>query len=121
MRLFEMLFGKKSSSAKEEMPPIYGGDAKAVETAAIINCAAMSTAHMLIDRFISELHGRKGSDWNRGIEYFVRDSDIPEFTVRAIGVTTTTGETITYYFNIARPMNATKNLVKAMGKMPEGI
>jgi hypothetical protein len=123
MRFFERLFGKKSppASAKEEIPPIYGGDARLAETAAIINCAAMSTAHILIDRFISELHGQKDSDWKRSIEYFVRDSNISEFTIRAIGVIITSGEIFTYYFNVTRPMNATKKLLKALEKIPEGI
>ena len=123
MGLLKTIFGKKTSSSKdfEKMPPVYGGDAKSIKTAAIINCAAMSTAHNLIDHFISKLHGQKDSDWKRSVEHFVNDPCVPEFTVRAIGVNLTSGEKITYFFNLARPMSATKKLMKAMGKMPEGI
>jgi hypothetical protein len=120
MKLFKMLFAKKLQSVKskkDEMPAIYGGDAKSVKTAAIINCTAMSTAHLLIDQFISEIHGPKESDWKRSVEYFVRDLNIPEFTVRAIGVITTSGEMRSYYFNISRPMNASKKLIKAVSEM----
>jgi len=123
MGLFDTLFGKKSASPKEmdKMPPIYGGDAMSPQTAATINCAAMSTAHHLIDRFISERHGQKDIDWKRGIEFFVNEPGIPEFTVRAFAVTTTSGESYTYYFNVARPMNATKKLMKMMGQMPDDM
>jgi len=123
MGLFERIFGKKapSSTDLEKNPPIYGGDARSINSPAIINCAAMSTAHHLIDRFISELHGQKDADWTRSVEYFVNDPNVPEFTVRAIGVKSTAGESITYFFNLARPMSATKKLMKALGKMPDEI
>jgi hypothetical protein len=81
----------------------------------------MSTAHHLIDHFISELHGQKDSDWTRSMEYFVSDPSLPEFTVRAIGVSLKAGEHIIYFFNVARPMNATKKLLKALGKISDEI
>ena len=81
----------------------------------------MSTAHHLIDRFISELHGQKDSDWTRGIEYFVNDPHMPEFTVRAISVNSMAGEKIIYFFNVARPMSTTKKLLKTLGKIPDEI
>jgi hypothetical protein len=123
MGLFDTIFGKKSLSPKEmdKMPAIYGGDATSPQTAATINCAAMSTAHHLIDRFISERHGQKDIDWKRGIEFFVNEPGIPEFTVRAFGVATTSGESHTYYFNVGRPMDATKKLLKMMGQMPDDM
>ena len=123
MGLFDMLFGKKSPSPKEmnKMPPIYGGDATSPLNPATINCAAMSLAHHLIDRFISERHGQKDIDWKRGIEFFVNEPGIPEFTVRAFAVSTTSGESRTYYFNVARPMNATGKMMKMMGQMPDNM
>lgn len=121
MGLLKRMFGKKTTSLRDlgNNPPIYGGDAKSIKSAAIINCAAMSTAHHLIDRFISELHGQKDSDWTRGIEYFVNDPNVPEFTVRAIGVNSKAGEKTIYFFNVARPMSATKKLLKTLGKFPD--
>lgn len=123
MGLFKTIFGKKTNSLNDlrKMPPVYGGDAQSVKTAAIINCAAMSTANDLINHFISELHGQKDADWKRSVEFFVNDSCVPEYTVRAIGVNLVTGEKITYFFNLARPMSATKKLMKAMGMIPDGI
>ena len=117
MRLFDMLFGMKSHSPKEmgKMPPIYGGDATSAQTAATVNCAAMSTANSLIDSFISKRHGQKGTDWEPEINFFVNEPNIPEFTVRAFTVITKSGEGHTCYFNIARPMNATKKLMKVTG------
>ena len=91
------------------------------QTAATINCAAMSTAHLLIDGFISERHGQKDTDWKRGIEFFVNEPGIPKFTVRAFGITTKSGENQTYFFNVERPMNATKKLIKMMGLLPDDI
>ena len=91
------------------------------QTAATINCAAMSTAHLLIDGFISERHGQKDTDWKRGIEFFVNEPNIPEFTVRAFGMTTKSGERYTYYFNVGRPMNATKKLMKMVGQIPDDL
>ena len=55
------------------------------------------------------------------IEFFVNEPGIPEFTVRAFADTTASGESHTYYFNEARPMNATKKLMKMMGQMPDDI
>lgn len=123
MGLLDMLFGKKSLSLKEmdKMPPIYGGDASSFQTAATINCAAMSTAHHLIDRFISKRHGQKDVEWKRETEFFVNEPNIPKFTVRAFVVTTTSDESHTYYFNMARPMNANKKLMKMMGQMPDNM
>ncbi len=123
MGFFKWLFGKNTPPSKrvDENPPIYGGDAVTPQTSAILNCYAMSTANYLIDRFISELHGQKDCDWKRSLEFFVNAPGVPEFTVRAIRIITSSGEKLTYYFNGARPMNGTKKLLKAMGKIPEDI
>lgn len=110
MGLFDALFGKKSPS-KSKLPPIYRGDGFSFQTPAIVNCASMSMANRLIDQFISQRHGQKDVDWERQIEFFVNAQGIPKFTVRAIGVKANTGQGPTYYFNVARPMNATKKLM----------
>ena len=123
MGLFDMLFGEKSPLPKEtdKMPPIYGGDATSAETAATINCAAMSTAHLIIESFICKHHGQKNTDWKPEIDFFVNKPSIPEFTVRAFTVTTKSDERHTFYFNVARPMSTTKKLMKMMGKMPDDM
>ena len=116
MGLFGKLFGKKSPLPKNQdaFTPIYGGDALSPQTAAIVNCASMPAANRLIDRFISERHGQKDIDWNRGIEFFVNDPGIPEFTVRAFGVTLKSDKNLTYFFNVSQPINATKDLIMMM-------
>ena len=127
MWLFDLLFGKKPPKklppilGKDDIPTICGGDALSVETPATINCAAMSTAHFLINKFISERHGQKDTDWGAECEFFVNEPNIPKFTVRAFGISTKSGETCTYYFDVARPMNATKKLIKMMGLLPDDI
>lgn len=123
MRLFDLLTGKKRPSAKDfdKLPPVYGGGATSPYAAVTINWASMQMAHHLIDRFISERHGRKDVDWNRSIEFFVNEVRVPEFTVSAIGVKTASGKNLTYYFNVGRPMNATKNLMKMVGQLPEAM
>ena len=118
MGLLNFLFCKKRPSAREfdKFPPVYGGDAMEPQTAAIINCASMVTAQHIIDHFISECHGKKDEDWRRNIEYFVNEEEIPEFTIRAIVITTPSRENLTYYFNIARPINATKKSKGGLGE-----
>jgi hypothetical protein len=124
---FRRLFRKKPTDkfpsilTEDDIPTICGGDALSVETPATINCAAMSTAHLLINKFISERHGQKDTDWEAECEFFVNEPNIPKFTVRAFGITTKSGGTYTYYFDVARPMNATKRLVKMMGLLPDDI
>ena len=53
-------------------------------------------------------------DWKRGVEFFVISKDIPEFTVRSISIESKTNSNASYYFNIARPMNATKKLLSML-------
>ena len=54
------LFGKSSSKSEQT---IYGGDGLTAETAAIVNCASMSMANLIMDNFISKKHGKKDLDW----------------------------------------------------------
>jgi len=122
MGLFAKLFGKESSSLEEmdKMPPIYGGDATSVHTAATINCASMGMANHLIDRFISEQHGQKDTDWSLKLEYFIEKENIPEFT-RAFVVTTKSEEKNIYYFNVARPMNGTMQMTKNIKQLSDEL
>jgi hypothetical protein len=101
---------------RDKLPPVYGGDAVSPGTAATINCYSMSAANRLIDRFIAERHGERDTDWKREIEYFVNESEITEFTIRAIGIVTASDEKHTYYFDVSQPMEASMNLVKVMTK-----
>lgn len=111
MGILDRIFGKKPKARKaDDAPPMYGGDGSSAIEATVVNCASMSLANHLIDQFISERHGDKGADWDRDVEYFVNKPDIPEFTVRAINVTTADGEKPTYFFNLSRPMNVAKKL-----------
>lgn len=120
MGFFDSLFGKKSGSKEtDKLPSVYGGDALSTNTAAVINCASMDLANHLIDQFISERHGVKNEDWERGMEFFVNSKDIPEFTVRSIRIESKTNSSATYYFNIARPMNATKKLLSMLQESEE--
>ena len=122
MGFFDSLFGKRSASKEaNKQPPIYGGDALSPNTAATINCASMDLANHLIDQFISERHGVMNEDWKRGMEFFVNSKDIPEFTVRSIRIESKTNSNTAYYFNIARPMNATKKLLSMLQESDETI
>ena len=127
MWLFDLLFGKKPPKklppilGKDDIPTIYGGDALSVETPAIIKSASMFSANVLIDKFISERHGQKDTDWEAEFEFFVNEPNTPAFTVRRFTISTKSGESHTYYFDVARPMNATKKLIKMMGLLPDDI
>jgi hypothetical protein len=89
MRLLDFLFDKKLPSAREAQntPLIYGGDGMSEKTAAVVNCGSMGYAKLLIDQFISEQLGQKDTDWKHLAAAFVKPPGLPEFTVRAIGVT----------------------------------
>ena len=94
-----------ASSRKNSVPP---------ESIAKINCYSMPVAHRLIDRFISNHHGENYVDWKPEIEYFVNSPEDTEFTIRAIGIVNTSGESHTYYFDVSQPMGASMSLVNAM-------
>ena len=112
MGIFSALFGKNPSRPDySNLPPIHGGDGLSSATSAVVNCASMSVANHLIDQFISERHGEKNLSWERNGEFFVNVAGLPEFTVRAINVTTNSDAGQTYYFNIARPMRVAKAMM----------
>jgi hypothetical protein len=120
MSIFSRFFGKPKSAPNEfdKLPPLYGGDALTPETAVTVNCAAMSTAKILIDRFISERLGQQGDKWSRGIECFVNKPDLPPDAIRSVSVTVLGGSSIVYYFNIARPMKGSMAVMRMLGQVP---
>lgn len=116
MRFFSWLFGKKgekrSRQDPDSLPPIYGGDGSTVTNAVIVNCASTDMANCLIDQFISQRHGKKGSDWNRTLEMFVDAEGLPMDTVRAVWIKTQHGQELVYYFDIGRAIRALDSLAK---------
>lgn len=124
MGFFNKLFGGKDEARTDPLggkPPMYGGDGSSPEQAVVVNCASMGTANHLIDRFISERHGEKGKDWQRGIEMFVNAPDVAEYTIRSIGVELSNGGRESYFFDVSRPMSGSKNVAKMMGAWPKDI
>lgn len=122
MGLFSKFFGgTKRTNPLDDKPDLYGGDGSSPAQAVVVNCAHMSMANHLIDRYISERHGQKDVNWERELEMFDDSPNIPEFTVRMIVVKCSDGTLLNYYFNISRPMSATKNLAKMTGAWPKDI
>ena len=120
MSLFSKLVGGRDAIDPPESP-FSGGDGSDLSHAVVVNCASMTVANALIDGYVSERHGRPGDDWVRGVEFFVGSLEISPYTVRSIGIKCRSGVTHTYFFDVSRPMDATKNLAKAIGVWPKDV
>ncbi|MDT8282975.1 MAG: hypothetical protein RQ982_09225 [Gammaproteobacteria bacterium] len=109
MSIFNYIFGRKNrdevrDSSDECKPAISGGDGSSRIDAVVINCTNMTTGNELINQFISEKHGEINKDWNRAMEYFVNSSDVPENTIRCVSIERKDETTLSYYFDVSRPM-----------------
>lgn len=122
MGLFSKLFGTNNHrNPMDDKPPLYGGDGSSNAQAAVVNCASMSMANHLIDGYITEQHGTKDIDWKRGVEMFDNSPNIPEFTVRIVDIECSDGSHVNYYFDVSRPMAATKKAAKMLGDWPKDV
>lgn len=122
MSFFSRLFEKTRGKAREtldDLPPVYGGDGSTPNNAVVINCASTGMANHLIDDFLSKKHGRKDADWKRTIEFFVNGEDIPFDTIRAVGIETRDGKTLTYNFDIGRSVRNLDHMAGLMGILPK--
>lgn len=109
MGWLDSLFGKKSQSP-DDLPPTYGGSGKSATDAVVINCASMSMANELIDRFISERHGEKGRGWIRGIELSIKHPESPAGSLKAIAVSLPGNQEEMYYFDLSRPSGVARKM-----------
>ena len=116
MGLFKKRSRKKQSNTKNNANenPIKGGNGNSPHEAAIVNCASQGMANSLIDKFISDIHGIKDTDWEHSLSFFVNEEGIPEYSVRAYGIKLQNGATKTYYFDISRPHNNQINMFKKL-------
>lgn len=113
MGIFSKIFGKSGSqNNSKKKPPIHGGNGTCKEDPAIINCTSLSTANMLMNRFISEKHGELDVDWKRTIEFFLDSKSDSGIEIRVIDVKCSDGTQYQYYFDVTRAMNV---LNKMMG------
>ncbi|MDC0662872.1 hypothetical protein [Marinobacter sp. SS21] len=103
------LFGHGKFEDRTNLPPIYGGNGYDADDPVVINCASMGMANMLIDRFISERHGRKNEEWCRGAEFFVQ-GEVAE-PIRCICVEVSGQPHAKYFFDVSRPMQVTKGML----------
>jgi hypothetical protein len=92
-----------NKSNKKEESPYLGGDGLSAENPVFINCASGSMAQHLIDRFISEKHGEKDSDWEMGISFTIDSDKTKCGMIKAISVKTGQEE-LNYFFDLSRPM-----------------
>ena len=113
MGFLDRLFGKSSSKSEQT---IYGGDGLTPETAAIVNCASLKMANLIMDNFISKKHGKKDHNWKWTVSCSL-SVDGP--SIRRIVISTTDVENISYYFNVDRPEKATDALLKELGLYPK--
>ena len=86
-------------------------DALSVQSAKVLDSAAMNTANLLIDHFISERHGTQGNHWAKGIEIYVSAPGVQPNTVKRVSVELPGGQHAAYYFNVARAARVTDLLV----------
>jgi len=113
MGFFNKIFGRSKPSKKsfDDKPPIYGGDGTTEQNAVVINCASMGMANNLMDRFISERHGDKETDWNRTVEFFLNSDQQSTPEIRFLGIKCNNGDEHQYYFNVSRPMNVANKIL----------
>jgi len=106
MNIFSYIFGRKKGRTNDKTkPPIHGGTGSSHNDAVVINCASMAMSNELINRFISEKHGKINKDWNRAMEYIVNSPDIPEDTIiRCISIECKDETTSSYYFDVSSPI-----------------
>jgi len=108
MGIFSKLFGGGNArGGATQKPPIHGGDGLSDQTPAIVNCASMSVANTLIERFISDACG---DGWERGIEFTVVNAKDSSKSLRLICVTRADGSEAKFYFDLTRPVEATAKL-----------
>lgn len=101
----------------ESIKRIFGGkprqDALTGGTALVIDCAAMNTANLIIDKFISDRHGTKDRHWTRGIESYLSRPGIAPNSIRQVSVRLPSGS-VTYYFNVARAAKVADMFVESI-------
>jgi hypothetical protein len=99
---------KKSTHIEK---PITGGNGKTLEQAVILNCSSPSTVNMLIEKFISELHGKIDVDWSLSSSIITSDNkNQPNF--KKVEIETVDGKCEEYYFDISKSIGFIKNLIK---------
>lgn len=103
MNFLAKLFSRnKTKIQEEEFSPYKGGDGLSKDSPVFINCASIGMANFLIDRFISEKHGVKNSDWNQTMSMTLKSKITECGMVKSI-VINSANESYTYYFDISRP------------------
>jgi hypothetical protein len=101
MGIISQLLGGKSKERHDDQPPIYGGDGLSYRSPAIVNCASLGMAQVLIEGFIS---GRCGQVWEREIEFTLKASDDPSKLVKMICVKAQDGTEHNFYFDLSQPV-----------------
>lgn len=102
MNFFSKLF-KKEKPVEVEFSPFLGGNGMNSKNPVFINCASSAMANSLMDKFISEKHGIKNTDWNQTMSMSL-NSDITECgIIKSISIKSK-DESFVYYFDLSRPM-----------------
>lgn len=101
MSIISRLFGSKRKNNHDDKPPIYGGDGLSDNSPAIVNCASMGMAQLIIDGFISE---RCGAGFERGTEFTLKAPDDSDKLIKMISVTAQDGSKHKFYFDLSRPV-----------------
>ena len=98
---------------RDDFPALYGGAGTTFETPVIVNCCSGETAQLLIDRFISERHGKQGIDWSRDFEMTLADAKTPDGPmIRCVTVRLGDGSSREYYFDKSRPVETLDRLLR---------
>ena len=121
MGIFSSLFGGNQGKGNRSQPvqSLTGGDGTSLGSAVVVNCAGMSMANRLIDRFISERHGEKDSDWERGAEFFETRYANDPTRVRVVTALLADGGNKQYWFDVTEPMAGSMAVLDRMGILPK--
>lgn len=113
MGIFRRLFSGLIKDKPSDKPPIYGGDGLSKESPAIVNCASMSMAQGLMDRFISE---KCGENWERGVELTLASRDDPDKNIKMVSVELPDGTENQFYFDLSRPVDVSLKMYRRAGQ-----
>lgn len=102
MKFILELFKKKEKIHKD-LTPYLGGDGLKPENPIIINCSSDAMASHLLERYISDKHGVKETDWLYGMSFTLKSKSTECGMVKAV-IVNVNKEEYTYYFDFSRSM-----------------
>ncbi|HUH36500.1 MAG TPA: hypothetical protein VL027_01005 [Spongiibacteraceae bacterium] len=108
LQFLTRLFRREKYDPSGGHPPLYGGDGLTAQSPVIVNCASLSTAQSLMDKFISE---RCGDTWERTLAASLAGHETSGKLIRLLHVRTPDGVDHEFYFDLTRPNGVAMEMV----------